>query len=280
MKGFNPVNYKIALTPDLVNFKFSGTVEISGEVTSPLDEIKLNILELTIWKCGLQQEDTSVACSFYTDPDREELHIKLPRTMSGPVVLDIKYEGTINNKMAGFYRSGYQRNGQTHYIAVTQFQESDARRAFPCLDHPLKKATFDIEMIIDDRMSAISNETVREEEALDKGKKRVIFRQTPKMSTYLLFFGVGAFDFIQSQIDPRVRAVTIPGRLSFSEFGLEFGRIMQKQIFSEGNRSPVFHGTECKVRNRNQVHLRQRVCNLIIRFTVLERQPAEFESEF
>jgi tricorn protease interacting factor F2/3 len=225
MKGFNPVNYKISLTPDLVNFKFSGTIEISGEVTSPLDEIKLNILELTIWKCGLQQEETTVACSFYADPDREELHIKLPRAMSGPVVLEIKYEGTINNKMAGFYRSGYQHDGTTDHIAVTQFQESDARRAFPCLDHPLKKATFDIEMIVDDRLTAISNETISVEEALEKGKKRVIFRQTPRMSTYLLFFGVGAFDFIQSQTDPRVRAVTIPGRLSFSEFGLEFGRL-------------------------------------------------------
>jgi len=224
MKGFNPVNYKISLTPDLLNFKFSGTVEISGKVTSPLDEIKLNILELTIWKCGLQHEDTTVACSFYADPDREELHIKLPRTMSGTIVLVINYEGTINNKMAGFYRSGYQRDGKTYYIAVTQFQESDARRAFPCLDHPLNKATFDIDMIIVDRLSAISNETISTEEPLDKGKKRVIFRQTPKMSTYLLFFGVGAFDFIQSQTDPRVRAVTIPGRLSHSKFGLEFGR--------------------------------------------------------
>ena len=224
MKGFNPVNYKISLTPDLVNFKFSGTVEISGEATSPLDEIKLNILELTIWKCGLQQEDTSIDCSFYTDPDREELHIKLPRTMSGTVVLEIKDERTINNKMAGFYRSGDQRDGKSYYIAVTQFQESDARRAFPCLDHPLKKATFDIDMIIDDRLTAISNETISAEEVLGEGKKRVRFRQTPKMSTYLLFFGVGAFDFIESQTDPRVRAVTIPGSLSYSEFGLEFGR--------------------------------------------------------
>ncbi|NIN01304.1 MAG: hypothetical protein GTO24_25390, partial [candidate division Zixibacteria bacterium] len=77
------------------------------------------------------------------------------------------------------------------YIAVTQFQENDARRAFPCFDQPVEKATFDIEMIVDQSLTAISNGPIAEERRLGDGKKLVKFHRTPKMSTYLLFFGVG-----------------------------------------------------------------------------------------
>jgi len=136
----------------------------------------------------------------------------------------IDYEGLINDKMAGFYRSKYDAYGKTKYIAVTQFQESDARRAFPCMDHPLKKAVFDIDMIVDENLTVISNTEIAAEEHRPDDKKRIRFEQTPKMSTYLLFFGVGEFDFIVDAEDERVRAVVLPGMAPYSRFGLEFGR--------------------------------------------------------
>jgi tricorn protease interacting factor F2/3 len=224
MNAFNLTNYRITLTPDLERFTFTGRVEITGESRSELNEITLNILELTIDRCLIRLGADSFNCPFDADPEKEVLRIQLPRKVSGDISITIDYDGFINDKMAGFYRSSYELEGETHYVAVTQFQESDARRAFPCIDHPLNKATFDIEMIIDDHLSAISNTVITNEEPVNAGKKRVRFQQTPKMSTYLLFFGVGDFKFLTDEIDKRVRAATIPGRLAYAHFGLAFGR--------------------------------------------------------
>ncbi len=223
MKEFEPINYRIQLSPDLVNFRFGGNVKILLEANRPVDEIVLNILEIAVWSCKVKLDDDLVACSFRVDPAKEELHISLPRNLAGTINLQIAYEGYINNKMAGFYRSAYRQHGDTRFIAVTQFEESDARRAFPCLDHPAKKATFDIEMTVDENVMAISNGIVKEELALGDGKKQVIFHQTPKMSTYLIFFGVGEFEIVESQTDKRVRVATVPGVSQYGRFGLEFG---------------------------------------------------------
>jgi hypothetical protein len=96
--------------------------------------------------------------------------------------------------MAGFYRSKYIHKGRARHIAVTQFQESDARRAFPCMDHPAYKATFDIELEVGRGMAAVSNTAVKTEKPLKGGKRRVIFETTPPMSTYLVFFELAGGD--------------------------------------------------------------------------------------
>jgi len=224
MDPFTPEHYRIRLTPDLEAFRFSGEVEIEGAMIEPAAEIRLNLLELAIWHCEVHIDDRRIVCPFRVDPAKEELRIELPEPASGPLTVSVAYEGSINNRMAGFYRSGYRQDGRTRYVAVTQFQESDARRALPCQDHPRRKATFDVEMVVDEQLKALSNNPAEIEEPIGNGKKRVRFRRTPKMSTYLLFFGVGAFEIVEDSTDPRVRAVTVPGRNKHAGFGLSFGR--------------------------------------------------------
>ena len=224
MQALIPLNYRIHLEPDLTRFKFDGNCEILLDAPETVSEVTLNILEIAIWNCRLQQGDGFVNCPFTVDPAREEVRVILPEPLSGKIRLKIDYQGSINDKMAGFYRSKYTHQGETRFIAVTQFEESDARRAFPCMDHPAKKATFDIKMDIDHKLVAISNGAVKKEDRLDNGKKRVTFEQTPKMSTYLVFFGVGQFEFTQDEKDSRVRVVTLPGMKKYAQFGAEFGR--------------------------------------------------------
>ena len=224
MQELNPLNYRIHLEPDLARFKFDGTCEILLDAPQTVSEVTLNILELAIWSCRLRQGDGFVNCPFTANPDREEVRVILPEPASGKIRLIIDYQGLINDKMAGFYRSKYTFEGQTRFIAVTQFEESDARRAFPCMDHPAKKATFDINMDIDHKLVAISNGAVKKEDRLDNGKKRITFEQTPKMSTYLVFFGVGEFEFTRDEKDSRVRVATLPGMKKYAQFGVEFGR--------------------------------------------------------
>jgi tricorn protease interacting factor F2/3 len=224
MPELNPLNYRIHLVPDLTHFKFDGKCEILLDAPQAVSEVSLNILEIAIWSCRLQQGDEFVNCPFTVHPAGEEIRVILPEPKSGKIRLKIDYQGSINDKMAGFYRSKYTYQGETRFIAVTQFEESDARRAFPCMDHPAKKATFDIKIDVDNELVAISNQAVKKEDQLENGKKRITFAQTPKMSTYLVFFGVGEFEFTQDEKDSRVRVVTLPGMQEYARFGAEFGR--------------------------------------------------------
>ena len=231
MQEITPENYRIHLIPDLTHFTFTGNVTLLVEAPTAIEALGLNILDLEILDCAAEQNGDWVECSFETDAEKEELQIVLPQKMEGVIRIQIRYDGRINDKMAGFYRSQYTHAGKTRYIAVTQFEESDARRAFPCMDHPAKKATFDIILDIDPNQVAISNGAIKEETPLDNGKNRITFEQTPKMSTYLVFFGVGEFDFTRDTEDPRVRVATLPGMKPYAMFGLEFGR--KSLAFSE-----------------------------------------------
>ncbi|MGD8990711.1 MAG: M1 family metallopeptidase [Desulfobacterales bacterium] len=224
MQDLRPQNYRIHLTPDLMQLTFAGEVTLLIEAPNAIKVLRLNILELDIIECTVEQNSDWMECRFEIDAEKEELQIHLPQKMGGAIRVQVRYNGQINDKMAGFYRSQYTHSGKSDFIAVTQFEESDARRAFPCMDHPAKKATFDISMDIDSERVAISNATIKQETPLADGKKRVIFEQTPKMSTYLVFFGVGAFEFTQDTEDPRVRVATLPGMKPYAKFGLEFGR--------------------------------------------------------
>jgi len=224
MEQVAPKNYRIHIIPDLTNFTFAGEVALRVEAPTAIETLRLNILDLEILSCAIQRNDDVVECAFETDIEKEELKIVLPQPLEGGIRIQIRYRGQINDKMAGFYRSQYTHSGKNRFIAVTQFEESDARRAFPCMDHPVKKATFEIILDVDPDLVAISNGIIDREALLDNGKKRVTFAQTPKMSTYLVFFGVGEFEFTGDAEDPRVRVATLPGMKPYATFGLEFGR--------------------------------------------------------
>jgi tricorn protease interacting factor F2/3 len=224
MPADNPLNYRIRLVPDFSRFTFEGEVDIRIHRTEPTADMVLNAAELAIWSCGIRRGDTFEFCSFRLDPKAEELRIQLPAEMSGDLLLRIVYTGRINDRMVGFYRSKYSRDGRTRHIAVTQFQESDARRAFPCFDHPGRKATFDIEMEISHELAAVANTDIKAQEMLKGSRKRIIFETTPMMSTYLVFFGVGDFEMLQDPVDSRIRVLTLPGAGRHAAFGLEFGR--------------------------------------------------------
>ncbi|MFH1981273.1 MAG: M1 family metallopeptidase [Pseudomonadota bacterium] len=223
MAPITPHRYQIDIAPDLDQYTFTGSVTIEGTVAAPTDSLWLHALGLKIDVCRLTAGDVAVAAVAAVDDTAERLTLTLARTVSGPVTLHIDYHGILNDQMAGFYRSGYVTENGPAVIAVTQFQESDARRAFPCIDHPAAKAEFDIALIVDTRLCAISNMPATGETAAESGKKRVVFARTPKMSTYLVFFSVGDYRITTEAADPRVRSVVLPGRESYGDYGRDFG---------------------------------------------------------
>ncbi len=220
-----PIHYNIHLEPDLLNFVFSGSTEIEIDLENPTEEIILNGKDIMIQKCEVNQENEIKECQFKFEKKKEEFTITLPEQMSGIVKLKLQFTGNLNDNLSGFYRSKYKYQGETKHLASTQFEERDARAAFPCFDHPAKKATFDIEYIIPEELMAISNTGITEEKLLGDGKKLVKFARTPKMCTYLLYFGVGPFEMIEdTSKKPIIRAITPLGKIEYAKLALEIGR--------------------------------------------------------
>ncbi len=225
MGPFKPASYRISLEPDLRAFTFRGRVTVAGAMESAGREVLLNAAELDVKRCVVAGRGDPEPCGVTFREAEQLLVITLPRETEGRLALTIDFDGILNDRMAGFYRSRYRHDGGDRWIAVTQFEENDARRAFPCQDHPARKAVFDVELIVDSDLMAVSNQPVLSEEPSGQGKKKVTFARTPLMSTYLLFFGVGAFEAATDGSDPRVRALTVPGQIGQAGYGLEFGRV-------------------------------------------------------
>ena len=219
-----PYLYRLSITPDLECGQFDGQVEIHWQAGAPLDVLQLNVLELAVWRCTLVDGEDSQDCAFSVDPAAELLTVRLPVPRTGPLVLQIAYRGQITDRMIGFYRSRYTGAAGSGVLAVTQFQESDARRALPCLDRPDAKAVFEISMVTPGGLTALANQPAIRETVLAGGRRNVVFAPTPRMSTYLFFFGLGPFELTADQTDPRVRIATLPGHRERGRFGLRLGR--------------------------------------------------------
>ncbi|MHA1452687.1 MAG: M1 family metallopeptidase, partial [Promethearchaeota archaeon] len=235
-----PKHYFLHLEPDLETFVFSGITQIKIHSAENVIKIVLNAKTLNILSCKIKTGEEYVTCDFDYDDDKEELVVKYPQGVQGDFEIKIQYKGELNDKMLGFYRSSYVIEGQegTKYIGTTQFEERNARWAFPCFDEPKYKTTYDIEFVINENLTGISNTAVSEEIKLENGKKLVKFDQTPKMCTYLLYFGVGEFEFIEKKSETTTyRVYATPGNAKYGELGLEVSK-KSIEIIEEVNGIP------------------------------------------
>ena len=140
-----PERYEIRLTPDLTACTFAGEETVSVNVREPVTEIVLNAMELTIQAVSIVSADGKALPGTVTvDEINERAIVQFPQTLTpGPWKLHLTFSGILNDKLHGFYRSTYKdANGQDKVLASTQFESTDARRAFPCWDEPALKAVF------------------------------------------------------------------------------------------------------------------------------------------
>lgn len=223
MGHVRPLHYALTLDPDLDTLLFAGQVTLSLEAPGPVEEVLLDALDLGILRCSVPGPGGPAECPFRVDPHAETLRVFLPSALSGRFLLTITYLGKINNLMRGLYESQYERAGRKERLCVTQFQESDARRMFPCMDRPGEKAVFSLEVLAAEGQGVLSNMPAREE--IQEGRKRRIrFQETPPMSTYLLFLGVGTWEGIEDREGTPLRVLTVPGMSRHGRFGLSVGR--------------------------------------------------------
>ena len=230
-KSVTPKRYDIRLTPDLKAFTFQGEVNIAVVVNEATDDVVLNALELEIDKVTAGRGGKSVAAKAELEPAKERAHLRFAEKLSpGEWTLKIEFRGILNDKLHGFYRSQYQdAAGKTHVAATTQFESTDARRAFPCWDEPELKASYKVTLIVDENLAAISNGGQSSERKLPGGKKEIVFKETIAMSTYLVAFIVGEFD-ATAPVDAGtpLRIVHVPGKQSLTSWAKQIGAFSLK----------------------------------------------------
>ena len=224
-----PLRYALTLIPNLDDFTFTGEETVDLQVVEPTTRITVNAAELQISRGELTTEDgkTVSAQDIAVDEASETVIFSFNQEIPpGAVALNIRFSGVLNDQLRGFYRSQYTASdGQQRSLATTQFEATDARRAFPCWDEPAVKATFKVTLVVPTDMTAISNTQVESENPLGGGTKAVEFAETPRMSTYLLAFIVGDFASVEATAPngTLVRVWATRGNEEKGRFALENG---------------------------------------------------------
>jgi puromycin-sensitive aminopeptidase len=221
-----PERYEIRLEPDLGNFTFAGEETVEVVVREPVAEIVLNAAELRIHEVAVRDAaGRTLAGAPALDEATDRARLAFPESLApGRWRLSLRFAGILNDKLHGFYRSVVRTPQGEKYLAATQFEATDARRAFPCWDEPGFKAVFQVTLVIDENLMAISNTAVVSEEAVPgRGKKAVRFAPTIRMSTYLVAFLVGEFEATEpvTVSGTPVRIWCAPGKPQLARFALE-----------------------------------------------------------
>lgn len=208
-------NYNLIFTLDLQKRKFLGEEIINFFVNNSMNEVILDAVDLNIDKVLL--DDCFVAFSLTND----KLIIK-SRLKKGWHKIFINFRGELRETLGGLYLSRYFNKDKADFLVTTQFEPADARRAFPCFDNPYYKATFNLTLIIDKNLQAVSNTLPIYSEEINNNQKKIIFKQTPPMSTYLLYIGVGNFEFVSKKYKNILyRVITTPGKKEGAKFALD-----------------------------------------------------------
>ena len=222
----NPKQYVLELEPNFDDFTFTGSESIELDVVQSTDRIVLNSMEIEIQSGAVSANGSDQqAREIAFDTDAETVTFVFDSALpAGPATLAIGFTGELNDKLRGFYRSNYQDlDGAEKFLASTQFESTDARRAFPCWDEPSRKATFDVTLVVPSHLATISNtEEVSREERPDS-KVAVRFAPTPVMSTYLVAFVVGDLACIEDTAEggTLIRVWATKGNEEKGRFALE-----------------------------------------------------------
>ncbi len=222
-----PTRYDLRLEPDLKAANFRGEETVTLVITEATREIVLNAIELAIDHAEIVGDSGGPLPATVTlEPATERCRLTFAESLApGTWRLKIVFRGTLNDKLRGFYRSTYKdAGGATHTLAATQFEATDARRAFPCWDEPAFKAVFAATLVIDPALIAVSNTAVREEKVAND-RKVLRFADTIPMSTYLVAFVVGELEATDPVMVGRtpLRVWCTPGKKRLAAFGQAIG---------------------------------------------------------
>ncbi|GAB3785892.1 M1 family metallopeptidase [Dyella agri] len=212
-RSVRPTHYDVAIVPHADKLSFDGKVTVDVEVLKPTASITLNALGMTFSSATLAPATGHAeTAKVSVDEKAQTATFAFAKPVApGRYKLAMDYVGTIGTQANGLFAIDYPTESGQKRALFTQFENSDARRFIPSWDEPAYKARFDLSVTVPSNEMAVSNMPVASKADIGNGMAKVTFQTTPKMSTYLLFFGLGDFD-----------------RVTTSSDGTEIGVIMQK----------------------------------------------------
>jgi puromycin-sensitive aminopeptidase len=220
-----PNKYTIRLRPSFESFNFTGWESIQLVVNESSNSIVLNAAELEISSAKVVQNGVSQDCRVALDAELERATLSFDSILQpGDAILEIDFGGSLNDRLSGFYRSRFiGEKGEELFIATTQFEATDARKAFPCFDEPDLKAVFSIELEAPQDFLAVSNAPESQTVDLGDGYKRVTFQDTIPMSTYLVAFIVGPMEASEPYLsgETPIRIISKPGQSHLHQYAKE-----------------------------------------------------------
>lgn len=207
-KSFNPKHYDIALSKlDFKRNTFQGHVKVDFQCVIPDQKIYLNAKELSFENIQVQLSNgqhLKVTSQEYDDR-LEAIVIEVNEKIQENFTVVIDYQGKIQTNMSGFYRSDYRdiKTNEDKVTLSTQFEATDARGTFPCVDEPARKATFKVSLTANSDLTVLAN-MPEESTKVEGNETRHIFHTTPLMSTYLVAWAVGEYEFIEGKTEKEI----------------------------------------------------------------------------
>jgi aminopeptidase N len=220
-----PQRYALALRVDPTQTRFSGTTSIEVAVPEPTWNVVLHARDMSVSRAvahvaGAPDVPATASTRLANGgvvPDELVLTFSRPLPQ-GPAILEIAYDAPFAADLAGLYRV---KEGDAWY-AYTQFEATDARRAFPCFDEPGFKTAYDVSITAPRGMIALANAPETSHEDAPDGTVVHHFDTSRPLPSYLVAFAVGDFDVVQGQTSPfPIRAVTPKGKGGLTSLALE-----------------------------------------------------------
>ncbi|KRM78974.1 aminopeptidase N [Lapidilactobacillus dextrinicus DSM 20335] len=191
---FKPEHYDLKININRTKKLITGTSTITGNATQAKVAVHQKFMTIEAVKVADQE------VPFELNDDADAIWIDLPK--SGDVTMTITYSAPLTDTMMGIYPSYYELNGEKQEIIGTQFEAAAARQAFPCIDEPEAKATFDLAIKYDEK----PGETIlanMPENRFEDGYH--YFDTTMRMSTYLIAFAFGDLQSKQTETKSGVK---------------------------------------------------------------------------
>jgi alanyl aminopeptidase len=220
--GATPVRYRLDLTPISDQDTFAGTVEIDLRFAKSTPLLWLNAQKLTVKEATLTVGGEKIDAKAIATPEDYVGFSFAHPVGPGEATLRVSYQGEISRKDG---RGVFQRKDGGQWYVYTQFEETDARRAFPCFDEPGYKVPWQLTLHVKKGQQAISNTPTISETGTGDGMVTVKFAETKPLPSYLVAFSVGDFEFVDAAKAGKnhipVRIVVPQGRAAEAKYAAE-----------------------------------------------------------